>query len=94
VILSQRQPTSGLKGWAFPRNASSVSTGPAFSIHTPLAILPAAWRPHLLTIMRTPASRRIFGFLCLNLAYMGVQMVYGVATNSLGLISDGESAGA
>ncbi|KLT41244.1 cation efflux protein [Cutaneotrichosporon oleaginosum] len=38
--------------------------------------------------MRTPASRRIFGFLCLNLAYMGVQMGYGIATNSLGLISD------
>ncbi|WFC98348.1 Putative zinc transporter msc2 [Malassezia yamatoensis] len=33
-------------------------------------------------------SRRIFLFLCLNLAFMGVQMLWGVWTNSLGLISD------
>jgi len=33
-------------------------------------------------------SRRIFTFLCLNLAFMGVQLVWGVWTNSLGLISD------
>lgn len=33
-------------------------------------------------------SRRIFLFLCLNLAFMGVQLLYGVWTNSLGLISD------
>lgn len=52
--------------------------------------LPAAWRPHLQTILNTPSSSKIFYFLVLNLAYMGVQMVYGVLTNSLGLISDGE----
>lgn len=55
-----------------------------------MALLPLAWRPHLSTILRTPASRKIFLFLCVNLAYMGVQMAYGVITNSLGLISDGE----
>lgn len=33
----------------------------------------------------------MFYFLMLNLVYMGVQMGYGVATNSLGLISDGRS---
>ncbi|BEJ16912.1 hypothetical protein CspHIS471_0603130 [Cutaneotrichosporon sp. HIS471] len=87
VILAQKQAI-GMKGWAFPRPTPSVSTGPMFSLQTPLALLPAAWRPHLLTVIRTPASRRIFGFLCLNLAYMGVQMGYGIATNSLGLISD------
>jgi hypothetical protein len=53
-------------------------------------ILPLTWRPHFQTILRTPTSKRIFYFLLLNLAYMGVQMVYGVFTNSLGLISDGE----
>jgi zinc transporter 5/7 len=55
-----------------------------------LSLLPPTWRPHLQTILRTPTSSKIFYFLLLNLAYMGVQMVYGVWTNSLGLISDGE----
>jgi zinc transporter 5/7 len=54
------------------------------------SLLPPPWRPHLQTILRTPTSSRIFYFLLLNLAYMGVQMAYGVLTNSLGLISDGE----
>ena len=39
--------------------------------------------------MSNPESRRIFYFLVLNLFYMMVQMLYGVWTNSLGLISDG-----
>lgn len=45
-------------------------------------------RSHLKTIMSNPESRRIFYFLVLNLSYMMVQMLYGVWTNSLGLISD------
>ncbi|WVQ78835.1 hypothetical protein IAT38_000926 [Cryptococcus sp. DSM 104549] len=53
-----------------------------------MSLLPARWRPHLQTIINTPTSSRIFYFLLLNLAYMFVQMVYGVFTNSLGLISD------
>jgi hypothetical protein len=36
-------------------------------------------------------SRQIFYFLLLNLSYMFVQMVYGIWTNSLGLISDGKA---
>ncbi|PKI84680.1 Putative zinc transporter msc2 [Malassezia vespertilionis] len=40
------------------------------------------------TIVANSDSRRIFMFLCLNLGFMGVQMVWGVWTNSLGLISD------
>lgn len=40
------------------------------------------------TILSNPESRKIFYFLLLNLSYMGVQMLYGVWTNSLGLISD------
>lgn len=39
-------------------------------------------------ILANSNSRRIFLFLCLNLAFMGVQMLWGVWTNSLGLISD------
>ncbi|CAH8466593.1 unnamed protein product [Heterobilharzia americana] len=40
-------------------------------------------------ILNGQASRRIFAFLCLNLAFTFVELFYGVWTNSLGLISDG-----
>ena len=39
-------------------------------------------------ILKNRDSRRIFLFLCLNLSFMVVQLVWGVWTNSLGLISD------
>ncbi|KAH8116359.1 cation efflux protein [Phellopilus nigrolimitatus] len=45
-------------------------------------------KAYLKTILANPESRKIFYFLVLNLAYMLVQMLYGVWTNSLGLISD------
>ncbi|KAI9440478.1 hypothetical protein H4582DRAFT_1937084 [Lactarius indigo] len=45
-------------------------------------------RAHLNTIMSNPESRKIFYFLMLNLTYMMIQMLYGIWTNSLGLISD------
>lgn len=45
-------------------------------------------RSYTKTILSNPESRKIFYFLLLNLSYMGVQMLYGVWTNSLGLISD------
>ena len=48
----------------------------------------AASRRHIQGIMANKNSRSIFQFLCLNLAFMGVQLVWGVWTNSLGLISD------
>lgn len=47
-------------------------------------------RATIKTILATPDSRKIYFFLCLNLAYMFVQMAYGIWTNSLGLISDCE----
>ncbi|KAK0536395.1 putative zinc transporter msc2 [Tilletia horrida] len=47
-----------------------------------------AARRHINTILASPDSRKIFQFLCLNLAFMGVQLAWGVWTNSLGLISD------
>ena len=49
------------------------------------------FRSYLKTVLSNPESRRIFYFLMLNLAYMLVQMLYGVWTNSLGLISDGKT---
>ena len=39
-------------------------------------------------ILAEKDSRRIFYFMCLNLAFMVVQSTYGVLTGSLGLISD------
>ncbi|KAF5369230.1 hypothetical protein D9757_010038 [Collybiopsis confluens] len=45
-------------------------------------------RSYLKTILSNPESRKIFYFLLLNMCYMLVQMLYGVWTNSLGLISD------
>lgn len=40
-------------------------------------------------IMSSPDSRQIFYFLCINLFFCGVELLYGIWTNSLGLISDG-----
>ncbi|KAM7286069.1 zinc transporter 5 [Ixodes scapularis] len=43
----------------------------------------------LTQIMKESDSRRIFYFLCINLLFTGVELLYGMWTNSLGLISDG-----
>ncbi|CDU24367.1 related to zinc transporter [Sporisorium scitamineum] len=48
----------------------------------------AATRRTIRIILANPDSRKIFQFLMLNLAFMGVQLLWGVWTNSLGLISD------
>ncbi|XP_059487331.1 proton-coupled zinc antiporter SLC30A5-like [Neocloeon triangulifer] len=40
-------------------------------------------------ILANQNSRKIFYFLCVNMAFTVVEFVYGVWTNSLGLISDG-----
>lgn len=71
-----------------PAQTAGISN--QWSILSLWSLLPAAWRPHLRTILHTDSSRKIFYFLLINLAYMGVQLGYGVYTNSLGLISDGE----
>ncbi|KAK4687231.1 solute carrier family 30 (zinc transporter), member 5/7, partial [Tremellales sp. Uapishka_1] len=68
--------------WSFPTSQKPLTQ------RSPTGFVPSKWRPHLQTILNTPASSKIFYFLLLNLAYMGVQMVYGMWTNSLGLISD------
>ncbi|TCD68402.1 putative zinc transporter msc2 [Steccherinum ochraceum] len=45
-------------------------------------------RSYLNSILANAESRKIFYFLVLNMCYMLVQMLYGIWTNSLGLISD------
>ena len=68
----------------YPANMDALTTVP----RTPNSRL---IKSYLKTILANPESRKIFYFLMLNLCYMLVQMLYGVWTNSLGLISDGTS---
>lgn len=60
------------------------------SVPSPYASSTRVIRAYLKSILSNPESRKIFYFLMLNMCYMLVQMLYGVWTNSLGLISDGE----
>ena len=62
--------------------------GPAL-LSTPRTPLSKLIRFYLNSILSDNESRKIFYFLVLNMCYMLVQMLYGVWTNSLGLISDG-----
>uniref|UniRef100_A0A915JS64 Proton-coupled zinc antiporter SLC30A5 n=1 Tax=Romanomermis culicivorax TaxID=13658 RepID=A0A915JS64_ROMCU len=39
-------------------------------------------------VLANPDSRRIFYFLCVNLMFTFIEFIYGLFTNSLGLISD------
>ena len=66
----------------YPERVEVLTAGP----QTPTARLV---KSYLKTILSNPESRKIFYFLMLNLCYMLIQMLYGVWTNSLGLISDG-----
>lgn len=67
------------------QSTSSVATAPP-----PASPTHRLLRTYLKTILENPESRKIWYFLLLNLAYMLVQMIWGVWTNSLGLISDGQ----
>ncbi|KAI5278167.1 putative zinc transporter msc2, partial [Ascosphaera acerosa] len=44
--------------------------------------------PLLFSILKDKDSRKIFYFMMLNFGFMKVQMVYGIITGSLGLLSD------
>lgn len=46
-------------------------------------------RNGLQKIVESPDSRKIFYFLCINFSFTFIELIYGVWTNSLGLISDG-----
>ncbi|KAL1431205.1 hypothetical protein MTO96_014587 [Rhipicephalus appendiculatus] len=63
-------------------NGDAFHMGPGYSM---LSVL----RSGLMQIMKESDSRRIFYFLCINLMFTGVELLYGMWTNSLGLISDG-----
>lgn len=69
-------------GIASSKSRQSISRSPYSSV-TQVA------RSYLKSILSNPESRKIFYFLVLNMCYMLVQMLYGIWTNSLGLISDG-----
>src|SRR5579862_9027862 len=65
----------------------SIFTIAATPPHHPLYIR-LRQHPIMKKILHKEDSRKIFSFLCLNLGFMGVQMGYGIYTNSLGLVSD------
>ncbi|XP_020902949.1 zinc transporter 5, partial [Exaiptasia diaphana] len=71
-------------------NLIGYTTGglPIYNFHTPQSIL-STMRSFLRQTLEESESRQIFYFLCLNLFFTGVELAYGVWTNSLGLISDG-----
>ncbi|KAL7411387.1 cation efflux family-domain-containing protein [Mrakia frigida] len=81
VSLPVSPPNSNLLYPSHP--ASSIATAP-----TPSSSTHRLLRTYLKTILANPESKKIWYFLLLNLAYMLVQMIWGVWTNSLGLISD------
>ncbi|EIW66425.1 hypothetical protein TREMEDRAFT_74701 [Tremella mesenterica DSM 1558] len=76
-LLSTKRDES--RKWS---STQEITTNTSFSL---FSIIPPTWRPHLRTILNTSSSSKIFYFLLLNLAYMAVQMAYGVLTNSLAI---------
>jgi zinc transporter 5/7 len=69
----------------FAASSSALSTGAASMSWSALG----PFLRHLVKeIWNDRESRRIFFFLFINLMFMFVEMVYGVLTNSLGLIAD------
>ncbi|VDH98753.1 solute carrier family 30 (zinc transporter), member 5/7 [Mytilus galloprovincialis] len=85
-------PSKGTKGGSFIGYSATglplySFTGDAISktTHSVVTIL----KNGLKQIYEESDSRRIFYFLCINLCFTFVELVYGVWTNSLGLISDG-----
>jgi hypothetical protein len=54
-----------------------------------LAAAGALFRSTLQHILEDAQSKRIFYYLCLNLSFSFVELLYGALSNSLGLISDG-----
>ncbi|SPO31516.1 related to zinc transporter [Ustilago trichophora] len=90
--VSSRFSSSPSKAQVGHGSASSASTSSDVSAIQELIdsfkATVTATRRTVKIIMANPDSRKIFQFLLLNLAFMGVQLLWGVWTNSLGLISD------
>ncbi|CAG8661247.1 9154_t:CDS:2 [Acaulospora colombiana] len=75
-------PSPGISGKTFElplHNSSILAKGPGIS---------ESMGFYLKMIFDNGDSRQIFYFLLLNMTYMFVQIIYGIWTNSLGLISD------
>lgn len=68
------QPLYSFNTDAFARTSHSIAT---------------VMKNGLRQILEESDSRKIFYFLCINLMFTFVELIYGVWTNSLGLISDG-----
>lgn len=71
-------------------NLIGYTTGglPIYNFQTPQSVLTTV-QSLLRQIVEQSESRQIFYFLCLNLLFTGIELLYGAWTNSLGLISDG-----
>lgn len=79
----------GSAGASRPTHRRSVSDGAALiEVLVSLKSFLGSLRATVSVILAQPDSRKIFQFLCLNLVFMVVQLIWGVWTNSLGLISD------
>lgn len=81
LVISEANGNSGI-GMALGTERSAS--------RSPYASITKVARGYLRSILENPESRKIFYFLVLNMCYMLVQMLYGIWTNSLGLISDGQ----
>ncbi|BGP17841.1 Putative zinc transporter msc2 [Rhodosporidiobolus nylandii] len=88
-LTDPRSSSHSASSFSTSSAATGSTTAPA-PLLTRLSTFYRHLRATIKTILASPESRRIYFFLCLNLAYMFVQMAYGIWTNSLGLISDCE----
>ncbi|XP_076443611.1 proton-coupled zinc antiporter SLC30A5-like [Babylonia areolata] len=70
---------TGIPLYSFPGDALMQTS------HSIMAVLKGG----LKQILEESDSRKIFYFLCINLSFTFVELIYGAWTNSLGLISDG-----
>ncbi|KNZ60643.1 uncharacterized protein VP01_1525g4 [Puccinia sorghi] len=87
---SFKTPTAGISSIAPSSDAFKLTAPPPRQLNPFLKMSRFIKRARSVinTILLNPESRNIFFFLCLNLAFMLIQMTYGIWTNSLGLISD------
>uniref|UniRef100_A0A0K0F8D9 Proton-coupled zinc antiporter SLC30A5 n=1 Tax=Strongyloides venezuelensis TaxID=75913 RepID=A0A0K0F8D9_STRVS len=89
-LLTNQQTQKSHGGYFIGLSPSGMplfTTGEAFLQKTSRSV----WlflQDTLKDILSNADSRRIFYFLCANLAFCGIEFTYGYLTNSLGLISD------
>lgn len=91
VSLLSSPQKMGSKGYLVGYSSSGLPlyTFPGEALHKTSQSILLIVGKSLKQILDEPDSRKIFYFLCLNLAFTFVELIYGIWTNSLGLISDG-----